>query len=102
MGRSYSMEAGDGAGCKFSADFYMTGAESIFLSDDFILCSPQFFFCFLAKRDGIMSRCTDLRVLVNLLGVLFVTVDVEPDGCSRAACAAETEYNSGAVREDDP
>lgn len=55
-----------------------------------------------AQRDGIMSCCTDLRVQVNLLGVLFVTVDVEPDGCSRAARAAETENNSGAVREDDP
>lgn len=93
MGRSYSMEAA----CKFSADFYMTGAESIFLSDDFIL----FLFCSV-ERDGMTSRCTDLRVQVNLLGVLFVTVDVEPDGCSCAACAAETENNPGAVGEDDP
>lgn len=46
--------------------------------------------------------CPDLWVLVNLLGVLLVTVDVEPDGGSGAACAAETENNSGAIGKDDP
>lgn len=51
---------------------------------------------------GITSYCTDLRVQVNLLGVLFITVDVEPDGCSGAACTAETENNSRTIREDDP
>lgn len=67
-----------------------------------LMTSSFSFFPGPVERDGIMSCRTDLRVQVNLLGVLFVAVDVEPDGCSCAACATETENNSGAVREDDP
>lgn len=44
----------------------------------------------------------DLWVLVNLLGVLLITVDVEPDRSSGAACAAETENDSGTIGKDDP
>lgn len=44
----------------------------------------------------------DLWVLVNLLGVLLITVDVESDRSSGAACAAETENNSGTIGKDDP
>lgn len=46
--------------------------------------------------------CPDLWVLVNLLGVLLITVDVEPDRSSGAACAAETENDSGTIGKDDP
>lgn len=49
-----------------------------------------------------MSYCPDLWVQVNLLWVLLITVYVEPDGCSSAACTAEAEYNSGTIRKDDP
>lgn len=81
---------------------FLTGAETISLSDDFSTCpptTPQILFLWTVME---ACCCTDLRVQVDLLGVLFVTVDVEPDGCSCAACAAETENNSGAVGEDDP
>lgn len=46
--------------------------------------------------------CPDLWVLVNLLGVLLIAVDVEPDSSSGAACAAETENYSGTIGKDDP
>lgn len=46
--------------------------------------------------------CPDLRVLVNLLGVLLVAVDVEPDCSSGAARAAQAENNSGTIGKDDP
>lgn len=46
--------------------------------------------------------CPDLWVLVNLLGVLLVAVDVEPDCSSGAARAAQAENNSGTIGKDDP
>lgn len=46
--------------------------------------------------------CPDLWVLVNLLGVLLVAVDVEPDCGSGAARAAQAENNSGTIGKDDP
>lgn len=48
------------------------------------------------------ARCSDLWVLVNLLGVLLVAVYVEADGCSGAARTAETENDPGSISEDDP
>lgn len=59
-------------------------------------------FCYLVMSSSGWLCCPDLWVLDNLLGVLLVTVDVEPDGGSGAACAAETENNSGAIGKDDP
>ena len=46
--------------------------------------------------------CVDLWVLVDLLGVLLIAVYVEPDGRPCTACTAETEDESGAIREDYP
>lgn len=46
--------------------------------------------------------CSDLWVLVNLLRVLLIAVDVQPDRRSGAACAAQTENNSGTIGKDDP
>lgn len=42
-----------------------------------------------------------LWVLVNLLRILLIAVYVEPDGCSRAACTAETENDPRTIGEDD-
>lgn len=47
-------------------------------------------------------HCPHLWVLVNLLGVLLIAVDVEPDGGSGAACAAEAENDSRTIRKNDP
>lgn len=55
-----------------------------------------------SSRQELFSCCPDLWVLVNLLGVLLITVNVEPDGCSSTACTAETENNSGTIGKDDP
>lgn len=55
-----------------------------------------------SSRQEVFSCCPDLWVLVNLLGVLLITVNVEPDGCSSTACTAETENNSGTIGKDDP
>lgn len=48
------------------------------------------------------SFCADLWVLVYLLGVLLVAVYVEPDGCSGAACTAETEDDPRSISKDHP
>lgn len=69
----------------------------IFPSDDSIVS----YFSLWIWLAGVIY-CPDLWVLVYLLGVLLITVDVEPDGCSGAARTAETENNSGTIREDDP
>lgn len=51
---------------------------------------------------GVTPFSSDLRILVNFLGVVLVAVYVEPDGCSCAACTAETENYPGPIGEDDP
>lgn len=59
-------------------------------------------FCYLVTSLSGCLYCPHLWVLVNLLRVLLITVDVEPDSSSGAACAAETENNSGTIGKDDP
>lgn len=43
-----------------------------------------------------------LWVLIDFLRVLLIAVNVKPDGCPGAACPAEPEDDTRAIREDDP